>query len=40
MQDLQNNNWIVIDPLENFYHIYANLNVMTTHLNFNLFLIT
>ena len=28
MQDLQNNNWIIIDPLENIYEISTNLTVM------------
>ena len=37
MQDLENNNWIILDPLVNIYDVYANLNVMTTHLDFNLF---
>ena len=29
MQDLQNNNWITLDPLGNIYEIYANLAAMT-----------
>ena len=29
MQDLQNNNWITLDPLGNIYEIYANLTAMT-----------
>ena len=29
MQDLENNNWIILDPLGNIYEIYANLTVMT-----------
>ena len=29
MQDLQNNNWITLDPLGNTYEIYANLTAMT-----------
>ena len=36
MQDLENNNWIILDPWENIYEIYANLTVMTL-LNLNLF---
>ena len=34
MQDLENSNWIVLDPIENIYGIYANLTVMTL-LNFS-----
>ena len=37
MQELENNNWISLEPLGNIYDIYANLNVMITILNFNLF---
>ena len=37
MQDLDNNNLIISDPLENIYEIFDNLNVMTTLLNFNPF---
>ena len=37
MQDLDNNNLIMSDPLENIYEIFDNLNVMTTLLNFNPF---
>ena len=29
MQDLENNNWIILDPLGNIFEIYANLTVMT-----------
>ena len=29
MQDLENNIWIVLDPLGNIYEIYANLTAMT-----------
>ena len=29
MQDLENNNWIILDPLGNIYEVRANLNVMT-----------
>ena len=36
MQDFENNNWIILDPWENIYEIYANLTVMTL-LNLNLF---
>ena len=36
MEDLENNNWIILDPLGNIYEIYANLNVMTL-LNLNRF---
>ena len=32
MQDLENNNWIIIDTLGNVYETYANLTV-TTLLN-------
>ena len=28
-QDLENNIWIVLDPLGNIYEIYANLTAMT-----------
>ena len=37
MQDLDNNNLIISDPLENIYEIFDNLNVMTTLLTFNPF---
>ena len=37
MQELENNNWIISDPLENIHEIYTNLNVMTILLNFNHF---
>ena len=37
MQDLENNNWIILDRLENIYEIYTNLTVMTTFLNLNHF---
>ena len=40
MADLENNNWIILDPLGSIYDIYANLNVMTTLFNFNFFWIT
>ena len=36
MQDLENNNWILLNPLGNIYEIYANLTVMTL-LNLNHF---
>ena len=39
MQDLENNNLIILDPLGNIYEIYANLAVMTL-LNFNHFWVT
>ena len=39
MQDLENNNCIILDPLENIYEIYADLTVMT-FLNLNHFWIT
>ena len=29
IQDLEDNNWIILDPLGNIYDIYANLIVMT-----------
>ena len=29
MQDLENNNWITLDPIRNIYETYANLTVMT-----------
>ena len=32
MQDLENNNWIILEPLENIYDMHANLNVITTLL--------
>ena len=28
MEDLENYNWIISDPLENIYEIYGNLGVM------------
>ena len=34
MQNLENNNGIILDPLGNIYEIYANLTVMT-FLNLN-----
>ena len=37
MQDLESNNWIILDPLGNIYEIYTNLTVMTTLLNLNHF---
>ena len=40
MQDLENSNWIILDPLGNIYEICANLTVMTTLLNLNHFWIT
>ena len=40
MQDLENNNWVILDPLGNIYEIYANLTVMTTLLNFSYFKVT
>ena len=36
MQDLENNNCIILDPLGSIYVIYANLTVMIP-LNFNQF---
>ena len=36
MQDLESNNWIILDSLGNIYAIYANLTVMTL-LNLNHF---
>ena len=39
MRDLENDNWIILDPLGNIYEIYANLTVMTL-LNLNHFWIT
>ena len=36
MENLENNNWIILDPLGNTYEIYANLTVMTL-LNLNHF---
>ena len=29
MEDLQINNWIILDPLGNIYVIYANLTMIT-----------
>ena len=37
MQDLENNNWIIVDSLGNIYETYANLNVMTTFLDLSHF---
>ena len=37
MQDLENNNWIIIDPLGNIDDIHDNRNVMTTLSIFNVF---
>ena len=37
MQDLENKNWIIIDPLGNIYDINANVNVMTALLDLNCF---
>ena len=28
MEDLDENNWIILDPLGNVYEIYANLTMM------------
>ena len=28
MQDLENNNWVILDPLGNIYEIYVNLTVI------------
>ena len=39
IQDLENNNWIIVDPLGNIYEAYANQTVITL-LNLNHFLIT
>ena len=39
MLDLENNNWIINDPLRNTYEIYGNLTVMIL-LNLNHFWIT
>ena len=36
MQDLESNDWIILDPLGNIYEIYANLTVVTL-LNLNHF---
>ena len=36
MQDLENNNWIKLDPLRGICEIYPNLTVMTL-LNLNQF---
>ena len=36
MQDLENNDWIMLDPLGSIYEIYPNLTVMTL-LNLNQF---
>ena len=33
MQNLENSNSVIIDPLGNIYDIYGNLNVMTSLLN-------
>ena len=32
MQDLENNNWIILDTLTNICQQYANLNVMTSQI--------
>ena len=37
MQDLENINWLILDPLGNIYEIYVNLTVMNTLLNLNYF---
>ena len=37
MQDLENNNWIILDPLGNIYEIYAVVTVMATLSTLNLF---
>ena len=37
MQNLENNNWIILDPLGHINEIYANLAAMTTLLNLNHF---
>ena len=37
MQDLENNNWVILDPLGNIYEIYVNLTVMTTVLKLRYF---
>ena len=29
MRGLENNNWIILNPLGNIYEIYANLTVLT-----------
>ena len=39
MQDLENYNWVILDPLENIYEIHANLAVIT-FFNLNSFLNT
>ena len=39
MQNLENNNWIILDPLENIYETHANLTAMTL-LNLKCFWIT
>ena len=39
MEDLENNNWIILDPLGTICKIYANMTVMTL-LNRNHLLIT
>ena len=36
IQDLENNNWIIVDPLGNIYEAYANQTVITL-LNLNHF---
>ena len=35
MEDLENNNWIILDSLGNIFELYANVTVMTTLLNLN-----
>ena len=35
MEDLENNNWIILESLGNIFEIYANVTVMTTLLNLN-----
>ena len=37
MQDLEDNNWIILDPLQKIYEIYVNLTVMTILLKLNHF---
>ena len=39
MQDLENSNWIILEPLWNIYDIYAN-QIVTTLLNLDHFWIT
>ena len=40
MEDLENNNWIILDSLGNIFELYANVTVMTTLLNLNTLWIT